>query len=196
MPDAPCVHCGRQPTANVELRSNTGMVLTRRLAVVTGPYCRDCGLALFRRHMDHTLLLGWWGVTSFFGNFVAVARNVRAWSALRRLTAPVGPPEQRPLDPGRPLVGRFGVWAVAAAVLVLALVLSNGGGQSAAERLQGRCIRVDTVDRKVVAVSCAGHHDGKVVDVVQRNELCPVGTTGVLYFGTDKNQRLCVDAEQ
>ncbi|HEV7888954.1 MAG TPA: hypothetical protein VGO92_15455 [Acidimicrobiales bacterium] len=190
---AGCAHCGREPTTEVGLTANTGMIFAFRRRTVQGRYCRDCGTALFRSQMNHTLLAGWWGVISFFANFAAIVGNLKAWRALRATPKPAG--EGTPIDPGNPLAGRAGVWVTAALVAAVGIGIA-GGADSTADRFAGQCIAVEPAPNRIRRVSCDEEHTGKVVDVVKHPSDCPVGTDAPLQLQADKDKVLCVDRNQ
>lgn len=195
LPEFGCYQCFREPAADVELRSNTGLVLGRRYSLVEGRFCRDCGLALYRKHMNHTLLLGWWGIISFFTNFAAIFKNIKGWGVIRSLDAPSGQAEQPPLEPGRPMYARPGIYMAAALVLAGVLFLGNAGGDEA-KAFDGKCIKIDNDGERVKQVDCDGKEDGKVVGIVKDKKLCPEGTDGTLKIKADDDNTICVDIDQ
>jgi hypothetical protein len=85
--EARCIVCGRRPAALIKVERNVGMVLMHTWHSTDGPFCRDHGIASARRYLLLTLLLGWWGVRSFFLNFKAIAMDVRALTMAQRLPA-------------------------------------------------------------------------------------------------------------
>lgn len=192
-----CMACGREPAADIGLQSNTGMVFVRRWAKVEGRFCRPCGLSLYRKHMNHTLLAGWWGFISFFMNFGAVFKNFKAWRTLTSLAEPptTDQPVRPPLPPGKPLVQRAGIYVTAALVAFVGFVLvaSTTGG---ADEFAGRCISIDRSANKVKTTGCGGAHDGKVLDVIKDKNACPTGTDGTLRLKADSDKYLCVDVDQ
>jgi hypothetical protein len=66
------------------------MLVIRRSWNYSAPLCRDHGSQLARNWLLATLLMGWWGLISFFMNFGAVATDLDALKAARRLP-PAGP---------------------------------------------------------------------------------------------------------
>ena len=95
------------------------MLLAWHQMTYRGPWCRDCGTATFRKAQNWNLMLGWWGLASFFLNLYAVLRNLASYNRVRALAAPTG--SSRSLQPGRTLVARPGLW-IFAVVLVAVLV--------------------------------------------------------------------------
>jgi hypothetical protein len=100
-----CQECGASPAVFVEIRAVAGFVVVFKPLVADGSYCRACGLRELRDHMNWTLLIGWWGVSSLFVNLNYIDRNLRSWWALRRL--PVADPDA---DEGTPVWLQPGVW--------------------------------------------------------------------------------------
>ncbi|QKW32616.1 hypothetical protein HUT06_24155 [Actinomadura sp. NAK00032] len=77
---------------------------------VKGPFCRDCGLSVFRDMTAKTLIGGWWGYISFIATPVTVLINLARHGKVAGLAAPTPPPDGRPhgrpADPGPPLMTR------------------------------------------------------------------------------------------
>lgn len=112
-----CRLCGSHPAVQVTFRCEVGQVFTRTRTTAAGPLCRDCAVSLFRYLTNRTLLLGWWGIISFFQNWATILENLTARWGLRRLWPPAPTPGvvavlSRPLDVGRPLWKRSGMWCV------------------------------------------------------------------------------------
>src|SRR5215471_12976934 len=99
-----CRFCGSVPAAAVTYRAHRGMILIMQFRRIDGPFCRDCGLAMFRRMTQDTLLQGWWGPLSMFITPVVLLINLLLRGSVARLEeprpAPYGP-SQRPMDPGK-----------------------------------------------------------------------------------------------
>ncbi|MFJ3519204.1 hypothetical protein [Streptomyces sp. NPDC090131] len=111
-----CQVCGAWPAAHATVRGHQGIVVLMRFLSVRGPFCRDCGLATYRRMSSDTLWQGWWSPLSVFITPVTLLMNLGPRSAYRRLAPPSG--GHRPaLDPGRP------VWRRAPALILMAPVL-------------------------------------------------------------------------
>lgn len=188
-----CLHCGRGPTAEVDLRANTGMVVAARWTALKGPMCRQCGIAEFRRRMNHTLLLGWWGVLAFFLNFHAVFKNLVSWQRLRALHDPWGAPAQQPLDPGRPVYARPGM-AVAILLVLAAVVLLPDPDDEATADLAGVCVNVlrDGLD----AVDCDEVHDGVVLRTARSSRDCPDGSDEAIRLRRPVDPIACLDLDR
>jgi hypothetical protein len=140
-PTEPCQSCGATPTAQVALRQETGKLLWRTRRLIEGRFCRDCGISLFRELQNRTLITGWWGLFSFFVNWATVARNVVAAQRLQSLLAPRREPDAThlgvPLDPGKPLVQRGGVWVAAAVMVILGAVVASEGSSGSSSTYGG-----------------------------------------------------------
>ncbi len=83
-----CRVCGRGPAAMIDLERNVGMIVLRTWHRYRGPLCREHGTDLAREWLIKTLVLGWWGVISFFFNIMAVVKDVQAWRTASRLPPP------------------------------------------------------------------------------------------------------------
>lgn len=188
-----CLHCGRVPTADVELRAQAGMVVAARRSVLRGPLCKQCGLALFRERMNRTLLLGWWGVLAFFLNFHAIAKNLIAWQRLRALHDPWGAPRRPPLEPGAPVPARPGM-AVVVGFFVLGWFLVDSAGDKVPPDLSGRCVNL--VTDGVETVDCAEIHDGLVVRMAAMSSECPAGSDDAVKLSRPENPIACVDLDR
>lgn len=119
-----CAVCGAMPSRETTYRTIRGMVILMQWRTFRARLCRECGEAAFRESQDFTLRWGWWGLFSFFITLVLLVRNLRA----RSLSAALEPGAGRhrsPLDPGKPVTQRWGVWiagAVAAWILASAVL--------------------------------------------------------------------------
>jgi hypothetical protein len=194
------MHCGSLPAVEVTLRRQIGRGIRRRQRTASGPMCRRCGLALFRRMTDRSLTSGWWGVPAVFTNLAVLAGNLSARRRLTPLAEPVRPagadaPRTQPLQPGPPLLARPGVWLAAFLFAVAGVVTSGlaGAVQRDGAPLAGRCV-VFTADgtRLGDVVPCSRNHDAEVVDVSAKADACPAATDG--YFERrDGSEVLCID---
>ena len=124
-----CVLCGSAPVVPVELKQGIGLLFWRRVKTFAGTVCRDCGTAMYRTVQNRTLWTGWWGVISFFDNFVLILSNLGAYLSIRRLASPSPTPKshitplQRPASRGRSLFRKSGVWFGVVAVVAIGLVV-------------------------------------------------------------------------
>ena len=194
-----CVMCGSSPATFVTLRQGMGMLFMRRTRGRAAELCRDCGLAEFREMQNATLILGWWGVISFFTNFWFVFGNWGAALKLRKLGTPtrtelIDVPFLRPLPPGRPLYARSGVWVAAAITVVGSYLLATAASSSSASGPSwevGSCVRGTT---KVHPVSCSDSHDGKIVATSTAASGCPGNADG--YADDGAGTTYCIDTSQ
>ncbi|MEV5710064.1 hypothetical protein [Actinoallomurus sp. NPDC052274] len=97
-----CRVCGNGPAAQATFRGVVGAVIMHTIWTASGPFCRDCGLATFRKQTTKTLAGGWCSIgaivlTPFFLLFNLIARGKVA-----NLPAPqpASANAPAPLDPG------------------------------------------------------------------------------------------------
>jgi len=95
---------------------------------LSGLLCRDCISSKFWSFTLITLLLGWWGVISFFVNIGSLLGNLGAWSKFHSLAAP-DEAHTVALDPGPPLYRRGGIWFAAIAIAILASMAASEASQ-------------------------------------------------------------------
>lgn len=125
MSETSCRICYRAPAANVSFHGHEGLLVLMRFSRVDGPFCRHCGLAVYRDISARTLLRGWWGIASLF-----ITGGVLVLNAVRRARVAVLPESSRPindrtLSPGKPLLDRaeaFGL--LVPALLIIYVVFS------------------------------------------------------------------------
>ena len=164
---------------------------------MTGPFCRSCGIEVFRRQMAHTLGAGWWGVISFVTNFGVILGNLRARRAITTLAEPLASPIRPPLPSGRPLWRRPATWVAPALVTLLVIVIGAAvTNRTGASSFSGRCVRFDAGHTKVLKVSCSDSHDGKVIGVAATKVTCPIGTSITFRLKVEEDKVLCVDLDQ
>jgi hypothetical protein len=104
-----CRICGSVPAAQVTFRGHRGLVVLMQFRSAEGPFCRDCGLSVFRTLTAQTLLQGWWGVMSMFITPITLLVSASRRQIVARLAPPMPPPfgeYRRPADPGRPVYAR------------------------------------------------------------------------------------------
>jgi hypothetical protein len=123
-----CRLCGSVPAVDVKFRGHQGFVVLMRFLSLDGPFCRDCGLATFRRMTSRTLIQGWYGYASLLITPITVALNLVRRGRVASLTAPhPNPyaPSRPPMDAGPRLLARPMTWAGLAvpAVLIVAILL-------------------------------------------------------------------------
>ena|SRR5262245_39290302 len=84
----PCQACGEMgPTATVTFRKNIGALVVRFSNEIKGALCKKCVNKYFWSWTLTTLVVGWWGVISFFITPFNIISNIVAYigaqSALR-----------------------------------------------------------------------------------------------------------------
>jgi hypothetical protein len=192
-----CIVCGRGPAVDLKIRSVVGIVIAFQWKHVKGRFCRDCGTASTRTVLNRTLLTGWWGFISFFFNWYAIAVDLGALQKLKGLPAPTGEPVQPPLQTGKPMWKRSGIYVAATALIVGSLFLVGYTTEADAEAFDGKCVTFDAGATEVLAVdSCSDSHDGRVIGVVTSRNDCPAATDGSFRLEAEDNKVLCVDLDQ
>jgi hypothetical protein len=189
-----CRLCGSAPAAPGRFRAHQGIILMMRFRHLDGPFCRDCGLAVFRDMTAKTLLQGWWGLLSFFITIGTVAKNAFLRGRFASLGAPrrdptVQAPYERPLDSGKPLLRRPAAFGLLIPLVLLGIVaFAIRADQPAAQ--VGKCVQISGKNAKLV--SCSERHNGKVVAVADNLEQCPEEATGAVKREEDNGKVLCV----
>lgn len=124
-----CRICGGGPAVTATARKHTGMLILMRFGSLDGPFCRDCGLAVTRQFMAHTLVAGWWGYLSMIIAPITLIIDAVLLNKLHRLPPP-GPPAPggRRIDPGPPVFSRWQIAGLLVPVAVLALILVGAAG--------------------------------------------------------------------
>ena len=208
-----CRLCGSAPAAQGRFRRVQGLVVLMRWASVEGPFCRDCGIALFRHMTAKTLLQGWWGLLSVFASVVAVLDNLVVRRRFGRLATPARhpdapPPNARPLRPGTPLTRRPATLTAAVPIVLVVAVLMAVMGSRGGDRNEyvGRCVRVAApgtagtggAAERIRFVDCSGSHDGRIVGATYDASgptTCPSSTDTTVRRPDDK-LLLCIDADR
>jgi hypothetical protein len=101
-----CAHCGATPAAHAELRGHRGFLIFMQFRKTPGPFCRDCGLATYRRMTEDSLLFGWWGPLSLWINGATMLLNLLVRAPISKLAPPIPGSPGQPMDPGKPLLRR------------------------------------------------------------------------------------------
>jgi len=128
-----CRLCGSVPAVDTTFRGHQGMLVLMRFLSTKGPFCRDCGLGVYRHMTSRTLLQGWYGYASFVITPFTVLTNLIRRSKVARL-APPQPhpyaPSQPPMNPGPSLLARPLTYVGAAiplTLIVLLIVIASSG---------------------------------------------------------------------
>jgi len=118
-----CRFCGSTPAVPMTVYEHNGYLILMTFKNVKGPFCHDCGLHVWRRMTNATLLRGWLGVFSFFIAPVTALVNLINLRKLASLPAPEpGSSVRPPADPGRGLFQRPGVYVYMAVIFVVLLI--------------------------------------------------------------------------
>jgi hypothetical protein len=84
-----CEACHRiGPLRQAHFSQNIGAVFFRFPRTVSGQLCKLCIDKFFFRFTTVTMLLGWWGLLSFFYSAVAIPANVINWAGSIGMVAP------------------------------------------------------------------------------------------------------------
>jgi hypothetical protein len=129
-----CEFCGCVPAAHVKFRGHRGMIVVMQFLDKEGFFCRNCGLATFRKMTADTLIQGWYGYASFVITPFIVLINLVRRQQVASLPTPQPShhrPSRTPANPGKPLLARptalIGLAMPFILVgLVVALVASRG----------------------------------------------------------------------
>jgi len=117
-----CEACHRVgPLRQSHFMQNIGVVVLRFPRTVSGQLCKLCIDKFFFRFTAVTMLLGWWGVISFFYSCVAVPANLLNWMGSWGMRAPPDDIESFREKRGRGSAGlALGALGAAFALLCLA----------------------------------------------------------------------------
>lgn len=118
-----CAYCGSMPAARVDIRGHRGFVIFMQFLKSPGPFCRDCGLATYRRMTVESMWIGWWGFLSAVVNPVTMLINLGSRSTLTKLPPPIPGGPRIPMQPGKPLFHRAEFLLAAALILVGPIIL-------------------------------------------------------------------------
>lgn len=118
-----CRFCGSMPAVPMTIYEHNGYIVLMSFKNLKGPFCRDCGLHVWRRMTNATLLRGWLGFLSFFIAPVTALINLVNLGKLTSLPAPdPGSSVRPPADPGPGLFRRPGVYVYAGVLVVVVLI--------------------------------------------------------------------------
>lgn len=183
-----CFLCGCSPSTLVTFRYQNAYLLASTIYSFAGRVCRDCGQALGRTHQNRTLMTGWWGIVPSFRNIAYIMANSKNLAALAHLGNPqrsrdVAGPLAFPLQPGRNLLYRPGVW-VAAAIATGLLIVGAAVGRSressdatynapssSASWIVGNCVSGTSL---LSPVPCTDPHTGAIVAMPFSEAGCPI----------------------
>jgi len=168
------------------------MILLMQFLKAQGPFCRDCGIAVFRTMTSRTFVQGWWGFFSFFITPIILLINFSLVPSVRRLPAPMPHPDGRSVQPmpmGKPLYLRptiAGLLVPLALFGLFVVSIFTGGPQT----LVGQCVAANP---QVHMVSCEQPNQGTVISVADDKDSCPADATGwVEDYTPARGKVLCV----
>ncbi|XVU28756.1 hypothetical protein ACQPZJ_17375 [Actinoplanes sp. CA-054009] len=119
MYETTCRVCHRAPAAEVTFHGHEGLIVLMRFSRVTGPFCRQCGLAAYRDLSAHTMLRGWWGFASLFITAGILVLNTVRRARIAALPEPDRPANDRTLNPGKPLLDRSAAYGLLVPALLV-----------------------------------------------------------------------------
>jgi hypothetical protein len=188
-----CQQCGRSPAANVTFLGDDGSPAQARDVPLSGPFCRDCGIATFRTATAWSLTNGWLSRYSLITVPLAVIANLGARRRVAILRTPQSPtPDRAPLPPGRTLWLR---WQILGAALPFVLVGGMIGfvvraidaRDTAAKAKAGRCVEMTedapSIFLRTRIVDCDRPHNGVITQLVRAVADCPPGTMSATSAG-------------
>ncbi|WP_433384788.1 hypothetical protein ACQPZX_24430 [Actinoplanes sp. CA-142083] len=128
-----CRFCGSVPAVNTTFRGHRGLLVLMQFLSTEGPFCRDCGLGVFRHMTTRTLVQGWYGYASMIITPVTVVINLIRRGKVARLTPPQPHPylpSRQPMDPGPRLAQRPMTWigvGIPVALVILIIAIASSG---------------------------------------------------------------------
>lgn len=156
-PSVVCAVCGSFPAAEANFREHRGMVVALSNRKLEGPFCRDCGLAVFREAQHSNLLKGWWSVGSLLLNPAILIWNAVQSRKVAKLPAPQPGGPRTPLVPGKPVRKRPSfalavLFPLVLGTLIAAVVLT--GDDDITDAKAGQCVRNSGTASDRVWTSC------------------------------------------
>lgn len=191
-----CIVCGRLPAQHFRFKSNTGLVVWRKVDVVGGNLCKTCATGVYRAMQTKNVTRGPWSIISIFTTPVDLVRN---WLVHRKTSSMSAPrPHDKEYDRGaglgRPVLRAGGVWAsllaVSALLMVVAFMFLRDETSTLVPDAEvdqttttvdpndgwvvGGCAEFDVAGR--VSQTECGEHFAEVVALVSTTEECPEST--------------------
>ena len=83
--DSTCERCGDGSGELVQSSWHLGLIVYGRTTATEAVLCRPHARSLVLGDLGKTLVLGWWGILSFFTNVIVVVEQVYAWSRVRSM---------------------------------------------------------------------------------------------------------------
>lgn len=199
-----CELCGARPAAWVTVRGHQGIVVMMRFLKREGSFCRDCGLAVYRRMSADTLWQGWWSPLSVIWTPITLLLNLEARGRLLDLPAPYGG-RRAPEDPGKRLLLRWpallvlvpsAVGLAAVTVLFVLGLFAGGAGEGTAGSTKlspGECAvnRAQWPEQRLEAVGC-GSPDAEYTVEKAAPECAPGAYVAQPRFSADGGTAYCL----
>ncbi len=91
-----CERCGRAPARVITSRKHLGMIFFGKTWEKQGVWCKEHARAQVAVDLVFTLVLGWWGVISFFVTLVLLPGLVAELSKIAGMAAPRALPGTSP----------------------------------------------------------------------------------------------------
>jgi hypothetical protein len=163
---------------------------------LSGPFCRDCGIATFRTATAWSLSNGWLSRYSLISVPLAVIANLGARRRVANLRTPQSAqsptPDRAPLPPGRALWLRWQILGAAVPFVLVGgligfVVRAIDARDTAAKAKAGRCVEMTedppSVFLDIRIVDCGGPHNGVITRLVRTIGDCPSGTMSATSAG-------------
>lgn len=84
--ERPCKVCGSTDSTDFyRFRQQAGLIVIWAQSSTDGVFCPNCALTIGRKTQLSTLIMGWWGIRSFFWNFAVVGANVKSLNRAKTL---------------------------------------------------------------------------------------------------------------
>ncbi|MFF5130285.1 hypothetical protein ACFY41_25535 [Streptomyces syringium] len=99
-----CRLCGGFPAVEATVRGHQGILIMMRSLSLKGPFCRNCGTAVWRDMTGKTLLQGWWSPLSLvLLTPFTLLWNLFVRAKINKLPPPVPGQPGMQMNPGVPL---------------------------------------------------------------------------------------------
>lgn len=192
-----CDLCGSGPAERFRFRHQHAYVFRASIYLTELELCRSCAQALGRSKQNRTLLAGWWGVISVFRNLGIVFSNATELRRAAKLGTPrkveeIQAPFREPMNPGKMVLGRAGIWVTAAAVAAVGTLSAiTANPAPSVEWAVGSC--VSETSQGLLPVSCSQPHSGRIVGHASSEASCPASYDGTAQDGSFV---WCIDTDQ
>ncbi|GAA0356540.1 hypothetical protein NE235_12825 [Actinoallomurus spadix] len=123
-----CRVCGNGPAAPATFRGVVGAVVMHTIWTASGPFCRDCGLATFRKQTAKTLAGGWCSIGAIVLSPFFLLFNLIARGKVANLPAPqpAVAGARPPADPGPSVFQRPAAYVFPTIFVLFLLLLIVG----------------------------------------------------------------------